>query len=151
MNLEQVKEFMRKKLPRELVQSKMQSNERSVVYKSNHVIDLPKKKENSDTCTVDDESGMHLTNDTKSHPFVLINEYLSRHKKKSSSTSPQDNDEDEYSNTVVSLIAKPHARKPKSDEYLEIIRRGHGNDLYEFMMDKKSGKLNKKYDKVFIC
>lgn len=154
MSLSEVKEFMRKKLPRELVQSKRLSNERPAYYRSNHVIDLPKKGENPDkSATIGDESGLHLTNDVKSHPFSLIDEYFANRKLAQTAAELSSLDDDSHSDTVVSLIKKPPQmmNRGKYDESLEVIRRMHGSGLYEFMRDKKSGKLNKKYDKVFIC
>lgn len=171
MSLEQVKEFMRRKLPRELVQSKRASNERAAVYRSNHVIDLPKKKDMVTTeinSGLTDESGLHLTNDSRTHPFVLVDDYLTRKNSQSNEQQEQlkfideendlskayegggDDDEMDSSNTVISLLRRPRVGGV-GDENLDIIRRTYGNELCEFMTDKRSGKLNKKYHKVFIC
>lgn len=168
MSLEQVKEFMKRKLPRELVQSKRASNERAAVYRSNHVIDLPKKKDMITTevnSGLTDESGLHLTNDSRTHPFVLVDDYLTRKNSQSNEQQRQlqfiddheayegggDDDELDSSNTVISLLRRPRRVAGVGDENLDIIRRTYGNELCEFMTDKRSGKLNKKYHKVFIC
>lgn len=156
MSLEQVKLFMRKKFPRELVESKKLANERPVYYRSNHVIDLPKKMSTtSNMGALSDESGLHLTNDPRSHPFKLIDDFLGKNSGGKLNDEQNDGDDDadaEFSDTVISLIKKPRGKtRYGSDENLDIIRRNYGNELYEFMMDKRSGKLNKKYHKVFIC
>lgn len=145
MSLEQVKEFMRKKLPTHASDSTKPAKERPVYYRPKYVKDLPKKSKTDEKATKVDEAGANLTNDPKSFPFKQVKNYLNK------TTNNQNSCFGSYSNTdsTLKLIKKQLA---SSDENLNIIKKTYGNELGEYMADKRrGGKLSQKYEKVFIC
>lgn len=140
MSLEEVKEFMRKTLPRQNFTSNL-PNERPVYYKPKYVKDLPKKSKVDENIVRIDKAGANLTNDPKSFPFKQVKKYLNK-------TSNRCKDSYPNTESTVKLIKK---QLGASDENLNIIRRNHGDELSEYMKDKRSGKMSQKYEKVFIC
>lgn len=128
MSLENVKEFMSSNISNS--SSKLvTSNSRPVYFRPKYVKDLPKKSVNEEKKAERiDSAGVNLTNDPRSFPFKQMSHYINK-----------------------PAVNKSLHSNSRSDENLNIITRNYGNDLSEYMMDKRHGKLSKKYEKVFIC
>lgn len=155
MSLEQVKEFMHKKIannPNAFRQFNSES-ERPVYYRPKNVIDLQTKVKLDPSKKGVDEAGVNLTNDPKSFPFRQIKRFVAKSKSKEDMSSSYGN----YTHieSTVKLIKQQLSSdacdKMGDKDKLNIIKQNFGNELSDYMMDKRHGKLSQKYEKVFIC
>jgi len=178
MSLDEVKEFMKKRLiddPRAFKRMRQMSpgvaivdasDQRPVYYAPKNIIDAQTKVKLSDeNCPKPrDAAGFHFGNDINSFAFQEANRYLNgksrkNDKKNSSSHVTYKNTEDtlsqiknllKTSDDTSSNIAKSNKGKVK-DEKLEIVRKNFGDNLADYMTDKRHGTMSQKFEKVFIC
>ena len=156
MSLEQVKEFMKKQLPRDKVKSSDPGNERSVLYKPVNIVDAQTKATRThDDTRIHDELALALFNEPKSFQFKQVKKFI---KKSGGEIKPPPNMDSygSYYNTAATLrkikkqLASADEAHPPKDEKLDIVRRDYGQGLSDFMRDRK-GQMSQKYEKVFIC
>lgn len=161
LTLDEVKEFMRKNLMEkaEFIRSKQEKiekaktkngkiklakqsavsfkSDRPVYYKPKHVLDYEAKARAANDIETFTVAGFNLGDDPKSFSYQQSKKLVERHQKPL-----------ERQNTLSNI----HNKKIISgdDEYRKIISSNFGKELYDFMTTK-DGKINPKYEKVFIC
>jgi hypothetical protein len=170
MTLEQVKEFMKK--PINCTQKPVSLSERPFYYKPKNIIDAQTKYkiEELDEKRID-SAGLTLQNDTGLFQFQQAKKYVDKQvetrnlKSRSMQAIPTESKQDSaygsYFNTVDTLklikeqlgteATTSRKSRPIKDEKLEIVRNNYGNDLKDFMTNKRHGVMDQKYEKVFIC
>ena len=180
MSIDEVKEFMKKKLindPRAFKRMRQMSpgiivdptDQRPVYYAPKNIIDAQTKvKLAEDRTEPRDTAGFHFGNDIGAHVFQEANRFVEKSMnrkttKKSSSHGTYKNTEDTLSQIKSLLKASDDAsRSNKStnqasltnrvkDEKLDIVRKHYGDELANFMTDKRHGTMSQKFEKVFIC
>lgn len=119
---------------------------RSVVFKPKNVIDtqIKGKNKNSD-CNISN-AGLHLGSDPNSYQFKQLKSYGNYYNtadtlKKIKKQLKDDNFKENFNKDI----------KVVRDEKLEIVEKLYGKGLSDFMTDTRHGKINQKYEKVFIC
>lgn len=147
MSLDEVKQFMKKKLtnnPNGLADL-MDKSERPVYYKPRNIIDAQTKIRMPEDAPPSNGTGMSLTHDIKAQPFRQAKKYILKTVKSKESSSHGN-----YYNTADTLKQIKN-QLAESDDKLEIVKRHYGNELSDFMKDKRHGVMSQKYEKVFIC
>ncbi len=148
MSLEQVKEFMRKKLsiygPDTGVGS--YDSNRPVYYKPKHALDTQTKLK-TEKEHLNDEAWFNMCNDVKSFQFKQARKYVIDGYKKDLSKK-MDSFYGGYHNTKSTLRT---VKEQLKDDKLTVVEKLYGKELSEYMKDKRNGKMSQKYEKVFIC
>jgi hypothetical protein len=147
MSLDEVKQFMKKKLtnnPNGLTDL-MDKSGRPVYYKPRNIIDAQSKIRMPEDTIPSNGAGMNLTNDIKSQPFRQAKKYILKSVKAKESSS-----HGSYFNTADTLKQIKN-QLAESDDKLKIVRKHYGDDLSDFMKDKRHNVMSQKYEKVFIC
>jgi hypothetical protein len=171
MTLEQVKEFMKK--PNESRNRPISLAERPFYYKPKNIIDAQTKYklDEVDVKRID-SAGMTLQNDTDLFQFQQAQKFVDKavearnSKSKSMQAIPNETSQDKsssygsYFNTADTLKlikgqlgSETTKKTPKSsrDDKLNIVKNNYGEDLKDFMTNKRHGVIDQKYEKVFIC
>ena len=175
MSMEQVKEFMRKKLennPNAFKHIRTGSpgimdpaDERPVYYAPKNIVDTQTKVRLPEDTPAMDIAAFSFGNDINSFAFREAKRFVdnSQAKQKAkkaglSSHGSYYNTEDTLSqikgllstNTTTTGNNITNSKGQFKDEKLEIVRKNYGKDLADFMTDKRHGKMSQKYEKVFI-
>ncbi len=147
MSLEQVKEFMRKKIDLSNVHLDSYDSTRPGYFKPKHVLDAQSKsKQEQDQ--LNDEAGLNMCDDIRSFQFQEAKNYIVNNRVQPKIESFYG----KYYNTNSTLKAIKDQLKPqKKDDKLDIIEKFYGKELSNYMRDKRHNKMSQKYEKVFIC
>jgi hypothetical protein len=159
MSLEQVKEFMKKTLKQK---SGTDPNSVSNIpelrtpfyYKPKYIIDTQTKfkLDQIDEKKID-STGLNLYNDPETIYFKQARQFVTnsaeeRRQKQRRSISNAYGNQNPTTGTID--LIKSQLNENLKDEKLNIVKNVYGNDLKEFMVDKRHGTINQKYEKVFI-
>ena len=160
LTLEEIKEFMRKSLMEkaEFIREKQDKiekaktkngkkksiknsaksfkSDRPVYYKPKHVLDYESKAKAADDLINFTSAGFNLSDDPKTFPYQQSKRVIQKQQDKG------------QKNILTSI----HDKKLNTgdEEYKKIISSNFSKELYDFMTTK-NGKINPKYEKVFIC
>ena len=169
MSLDEIKEFMKRKLisnPKAFRQMRDMSTgivdpseQRPVYYAPRNIVDAQTKIKHCDEKPPMDVAGFHFGNDINAFPFKEANRFVEKNKSKKSNARATSHgtyyNTDDTLSQIKGLLDTDETRgrpKPKiNDEKLEIVKKNFGPDLADFMTDKRHGKMSQKYEKVFIC
>lgn len=157
MSVNEVKEFMKKPLGQLVGQSgdkEFKQNRPPFYYKPKYIIDAQTKYklEQIDEKRID-HAGMTLANDADLFQFKQAKKFVAHQQDKKAA---QASSHGSYFNTndTLKLIKSQLNEDKKSgikDEKLEIVKKNYGQDLSDFMRDKRHDKMDQRYEKVFIC
>lgn len=147
MSLEQVKEFMKKNL-RSSKSSSVYSNRnepsRPFYYKPKNIIDTQTKIRSENEIFGIDNAGLLLGDDINSYGFTQVQNFIHNNFENFLSINS-----DDYQSNLAKRYNQ-NGKKKLIDDKLEIVENSFGPELSNFMMDKRSGKMSQKYEKVFI-
>jgi hypothetical protein len=156
LTLDEIKQFMRKSLmgKAEFIREKQEKiekaktkngkkkstkssaqsfrSDRPVYYKPKHVLDYEKKAKIGDDIINFTSAGFNLSDDPITFPYQHSKNLMDRGQQ--------------------NVLSKIHNKKVTTgdEEYKKIISSNFSKELYDFMTTK-NGKINPKYEKVFIC
>jgi hypothetical protein len=168
MSLIEVKEFMNKPIKGVKQSPVISQEERPFYYKPKNIIDAQTKYKIAE---VDekriDSAGMTLQNDTGLFQYKQAKRFVDKQveaRRTAKARSMYDIGEEagssygSYFNTNDTLrMIKEQLGETKKmrararDEKLDIVRGNYGDELKEFMTNKRHGVMDQKYEKVFIC
>ncbi|CAF0798567.1 unnamed protein product [Brachionus calyciflorus] len=143
MSLEQVKEFMRKNLKSHPSTPSLKS-ERPVYFKPKNIVDAQAKIRSEEYQLGIDNAGLFLGDDIDSFGYKQARNFIRNNYENLNS----DDHVSYYENAPCHF--RPHTVKKYIDDKLEIVKNTYGEGLADFMMDRRSGKMRGKYEKVFI-
>lgn len=145
MSLAQVKEFMKKNLrnskssPAYLTSNQVS---RPFYYKPKNIIDTQAKIRSENENFGIDRTGLLLGDDINSFGFRQVQNFVYNNIENFFLTNSE--------NYQLNLTNNQHSKNKLIDDKLEIVEHTFSPELANFMMDKRSGKMSQKYEKVFI-